>query len=104
RDRHAEQASDHGGQALEEPDVDDGHGQFDVAHALAAHLAVRHFHAATVADHAAIADALVLAAGAFPVLHRSKNAFAEQAVLLRFEGAVVDGLGLGDFAIGPAAH
>ena len=29
----------------------DGRGQFDVAHAFAAHAAMRDFHAAAVADH-----------------------------------------------------
>ena len=71
-DRHAEQATDYGRQALEEPDMHDGHGQFDMAHALAAHLGMGDFHAATIANDAAVADALVLAAGAFPVLHGPK--------------------------------
>ena len=35
---------------LEEPDVGDRRGQLDVAHPLAAHLGLRHFDAAPVAD------------------------------------------------------
>src|SRR6476659_531551 len=46
--------------------------------------------------------ALVLAAQAFPVGDRAKDARAEQAIALRLEGAVVDGLRLGDFAVRPA--
>src|SRR5271168_1565529 len=46
--------------------------------------------------------ALVLAAEAFPVGYRAEDAGAEQAVPLRLEGAVVDGLRLGDFAMRPA--
>ena len=99
--RDVEQIAHRAGQRLEEPDVRDGHGELDVPHALATHLAQGHFDAATVADHAAIADALVLAAMAFPVLDRTEDALAEQAVLLRLERAVVDRLGLGDLAPRP---
>ena len=81
----------------------DRHGQFDVAHALAAHARERHFDAATVADDAVVLDALVLAAGAFPVPGRTENAFAEQAALFRLERAVVDRLGILDFALAPGA-
>src|SRR4029077_4219895 len=50
---------------------------------------------------AAVTDALVLAAVALPVLHGAEDALAEQAVALRLEGPVVDGLGLGDLAPRP---
>ena len=70
----------------------DGRGQFDVAHALAADLRLGDLDAAAVADLALIADALVLTAVALPVLRRSKDALAVQAVALRLQGAVVDGL------------
>src|SRR5215203_5726474 len=92
-------------EGLEEPDVRDRHGELDVAHALAAHLRQRHLDAAAIADHAAIADALVLAAMALPVLDGTEDALAEQAVLLRLERPVVDGLGLGHLAPRPpVAH
>src|SRR6185436_1112275 len=100
-ERDVEQVAHRAGQGLEEPDVGDGNGELDVPHALAAHLRQGHFDAATVANHAAIADALVLAAMTLPVLDRTENALAEQAVLFRFERAVVDRLGLGDFAPRP---
>ena len=72
-----------------------------MAHALAPHLGQRHLDAAAVADDAAVADPLVLAAMALPVLDRTEDALAEQAVPLRLERAVVDGLGLGDLAPRP---
>jgi hypothetical protein len=74
-----------------------------VAHALAAHLGQRDFHAALLADHAAVLEALVLAAQALVVLDRAENLGAEQTVPLRLEGAVVDGLRLLDLAVGPRA-
>src|SRR5579871_758516 len=73
-----------------------------MAKALAAHFRERDFHAALVADHAAVLHALVLAAQALPVGDRPKDARAEQAVALGFEGTVVDGLGLRHFAVRPA--
>src|SRR5204863_3386759 len=99
--RDVEQVAHGARQGLEEPDVRDGNGELDVAHALAAHLAQGHFDAAPVADHTAIPNALVLAAMAFPILDRSKDPLAEQAILLRLERAVVDGLRLGHLTPGP---
>src|SRR5690606_23820341 len=89
------------GQRLEEPDMGDGRGQLDMAHALAAHAAERDFHAAFLADDALELHALVLAAQALIVLHGPEDARAEQAIALGLERAVVDGLGLLDLAIGP---
>ena len=101
--RDVEQVADAARQALEEPDVRARAGEFDVAQTLAANTGQRDFDAALVADHAAVLHALVLAAQALPIGDRSEDAGAEQAVALRLEGAVVDGFGLGDFAVGPAA-
>ena len=102
---HVEQAR-HGEAcgALEVPDVAYGSGELDVAHALAAHLGRGHLDAAALADDALEADALVLAAGALPVLDGTEDLLAEQAVLLRLERAVVDRLGLLDLAVRPAAN
>ena len=99
--RHVQRQADARGHALEKPDVADRHGQFDVAHALAADAGERHLDAATVADDAAMLDALVFAAGAFPVLDGAENAFAEKAALFRLERAVVDRLRILDFALAP---
>src|SRR4029077_7297503 len=96
-----EQVTDTAGQALEEPDVRTRRSELNVAEALATDLAERDFHAALVADDAAVLHALVLAAQAFPVGDRAKNLGAEQAVTLGFERAVVYGFRLGHLAVGP---
>src|SRR5439155_419991 len=99
--RHIEQVAHGRRQRLEEPDVRHRHRELDVPHALAAHLGERDLHPAAVADDAAVADALVLAAVALPVLDRAEDALAEEPIPFRLEGAVVDGLGLGDLAPRP---
>src|SRR4029079_18292188 len=98
-----EQVADAARHALEEPDVRDRRRQVDVTHALAPHLLARHLDAAALADDALVADALVLAAVALPVLGRTEDALAEQAVALGLERAVVDRLRLGDLARRPVA-
>ena len=99
--RDVEQVADAARDALEEPDVRDRRGEVDVPHALAAHLLARHLDAAALADDPLVANALVLAAVALPVLRRTEDALAEQAVALGLQGAVVDGLRLGDLAHRP---
>src|SRR5450432_368129 len=84
-ERDVEQIAHGARQRLEEPDVRDGYGELDVPHALATDARQGDFDAATIADHAAITDALVLAAMALPVLYGTKNALAEQAILLGLE-------------------
>src|SRR5690606_16001494 len=98
---HVEQQADAARQRLQEPDVRDRRGQLDVAHALAAHLGHGHFDAALFANDALVLHALVLAAQALVVLHRTEDARAEQAVTLGLERAVVDRLGLLDLAERP---
>src|SRR6266571_1689314 len=83
--REIDQVAHWRGQSLEEPDVRDGYGELDVTHALATDAAQGDFDAAAIADHTTITDALVLAAVAFPVLDRTEDALAEQAVLLGLE-------------------
>ena len=89
--------------ALEVPDVRDGGGQLDVAHPLTTHLGARDLDAAALADDALEADPLVLAAVALPVAGRTEDLLAEEPVLLRLEGAVVDGLRLLDLTVRPLA-
>ena len=101
--RHVEHQADARRQRLQEPDVRDRARELDVAHALAAHLGLRDLDAALLADHAAVLEALVLAAQALVVLHRPEDLGAEQAVALRLEGAVVDGLRLLHLAERPGA-
>src|SRR5271154_3925793 len=99
--RDVQQVADAARQALEEPNMRARRSQLDVAQAFTAHLAERDFDAALVADHSAVLHALVFSAQTFPVRDGAKNLGAEQSVALRLEGAVVDGLRLGYFAVGP---
>ena len=101
---NVQQIADAAGQALKEPHVRAGRSQFDVAEALAPDLAERDFHAALVADYSAVLHPLVFAAQALPVGDGAENLGTEQAVTLGLEGAVIDGLRLGDFAVGPRAN
>jgi hypothetical protein len=94
-----EEIREPGARAAQVPDVNDRSRQLDVAHPVAPHLRARHLDAAALADDALEADALVLAAVALPVASRSEDLLAEQAVLLGTQRAVVDGLGLLDFAV-----
>src|SRR4051794_1910567 len=75
-----------------------------MAHALAPDARQRHLDGAFFADDALVLHPLVLAAKTLVVLDRPEDAGAEQAVALRLEGAVVDGLGLFDFAVGPGQN
>ena len=100
---HVEHQADARRHALVEPDVGNRHGQFDVAHALAAHAAEGHFHTAAVADDTLVLDALVFAAGALPVTGGPEDPLAEEAAFFRFEGAVVDGFRVLHLALGPGA-
>ena len=100
---HVEHEADARGRALEEPDVADGDRQLDVAHALAADARDGDFDAAAVARDALVLDALVFAAGAFPVVGRPEDLLAEQAVPLGAVGAVVDRLGVLHLAVAPGA-
>ena len=87
--------------ALHIPDVTDWRRQTDVAHPFSSNLGPSDFNAAPVADYALVTDSLVLSAVAFEVFGRTEGAFAEEAILLRLQCPVVDGLGLGHFSVGP---
>src|SRR6202790_699598 len=78
-----------------------GRSQLNVAEALAPDFAESDFHAALVANDAAMLHTLVFAAQALPIGDGAKNLGAEKTVAFGFEGAVVDGLRLGDFAVRP---
>ena len=95
---HVEQDRHVAGDPLQVPDVRHRGRQLDEAHAVAPHPALGDLHAAALADDAAVAHPLVLAAVALPVLRGAEDLLAEQAVHLRLERAVVDGFGLGHLA------
>src|SRR5690606_33455635 len=101
--RQVEQVAEAAGDTLEVPDVRHRSGELDVAHPLAAHAGAGHLDAAALTDDALEAHALVLAAVALPVPGRAEDLLAEESVLLRLQGPVVDGLGLLDFAVAPTA-
>ncbi len=100
--RHVEQVAQARGNALEVPDVRDGSGELNVAHALAPHGGLGDLHAAALTDDALEAHALVLATRTLPVARGAEDLLTEQTVLLGLQGAVVDGFGLLDLTEGPA--
>src|ERR1700722_14771057 len=99
-----QQIADAAGQSLEEPHVRAGRSQLDVAQAFTADLAQSDFDAALIADHSAMLHALVFSAQTFPVGDGAENLGAEQSVTFRLEGAVINGLRLGYFAVGPGPN
>ena len=103
-DGQVEQQAHATGNAAVVPDVRDGARQFYVAHAFATNFAVRDFDAATVADDAFVPNRFKFTAVALPVFGRTEDPFAEQAVALRTQGPVVDGLGFFDFAVRPLTN
>ena len=98
-----QQIADAAGQPLKEPHMRTRGSELDMAEALATNLAEGNFHAAFIADDAAMLHALVFAAQTFPIGDGAKYFGAEKAVAFGFEGAVIDGLRLGDFAVRPRA-
>ena len=99
--RDVEQVADTRRQSLKEPDVRARAGQLDMAEPLAAHLRLRDFDAALVADHAAVLHPLVFSAETFPIRDRAEDAGTEQPVTFRLECAVVDRFRLGHLAVRP---
>src|SRR5439155_9213033 len=99
--RDVEKVAEPARDALEVPDVGNGRGELDVAHALAPHLRARDLDAAPLADDALEADALVLAAVALPVARRSEDALTEEPILFGLQRPVVDRLRLLDLSVGP---
>src|SRR5579871_4551609 len=73
-----------------------------MAEPFAAYARQSDFHAALIANDAAVFHALVLAAQALPVLGRTKDARTEKTVALRLKSSIVNSLRLGNFAVGPA--
>ncbi len=84
-----------------EPDMGNRRCQFDMTHALATNLEMGDFDTAAVADDTLVPDGFEFAAVAFPLFRRAEDSFAEEAVLFRPEGAVIDGLGFFHLAVAP---
>jgi hypothetical protein len=87
--------------ALQEPDVRDWNGEFDMPHAVATNARHGHFDTTTVADHTLIFDTLVFTTSALVVTHRTEDALAEKTTWLRFECAVINRLGVLHLTAGP---
>src|SRR5690606_6441534 len=98
---HVQQQTDAGRQRLEEPDVGNRTGQFNMTHAVTANLGQGDFHTTFLADDTAMLQTLVFTAQTLIVLHRAKDLGTEQTVALWLESTIVDGLGLLHFAKGP---
>ena len=102
--RQVQQVAQAGGHTLEVPDVGHGCSEFNVAHALTAHLGLGDFHTTALTNDALVTDALVFATSTFPVAGGAENTLAEEAVLFGLQGSVVDGLRLFNLALGPATN
>ena len=76
----------------------DGCRQLNEAHAVASHPTLCNLNSTAFTNDAAVTDSLVLTAMTFPILGGTKDLFAEQAIHLRLERAVVDGFRLGHFS------
>jgi hypothetical protein len=102
--RQVQQQAYAAGDAPGIPDVAYRAGQIDVAHSFPADFGLGYFNLAFITDNPFIADALVLAAGAFKVLGRTKNSLAKKAVTLRFKGSVINCFWFGYLAIRPSQY
>ena len=102
--RNVEEVTESTRHTLEIPDVRNGRGELDVAHAFATNLGTRNFDTTALTNDALKAHALVLAAVALPVLGRTENLLTEQAVFFRLQRSVVDRLGLFDLTVRPGTN
>ena len=100
---HVQHQTDTAGHTLEEPDVGNGHCQFDVPHPFTTDLCLGNFHTATVTNNTFVLDPFVLAAVTFPVTGGTEDLFAEKTALLRLETSVVDRFRILHFAVTPGA-
>ena len=98
-----EEVADTRRQAFEEPDMGAGRSQLDVSETLAAHLGQGDFDATLVASDPAVLHAFIFPAETLPVGYRPKDSRAEQSIAFRLEGAVINGLRLGNLTMRPAA-
>ena len=96
----AEEITDLVGEGAEVPDVGYRDDEGDVSHSLAADFLFGDFDAATVADDALVADALVLTAVALVILYGTEDSLAEETVAFRLVCTVVDRLRLEHLAAG----
>ena len=101
---HVQQVAQTARDALEVPDVGDRSGQFNVAHALTTNRGLGDLDATALTDDSLEAHALVLATRTLPVTTGAEDLLSEETILLRLQGAVVDGFGLLHLTVGPASN
>ena len=94
---HVQKGSKPARHRLEEPDVNHWCCKLNVTHPLAANTGVGDFHTTPIANHTFVLHTTELAAGAFPILLRPKNLFAEKTIFFGTIGAVIDSLRFFDF-------
>jgi hypothetical protein len=75
-----------------------------MAHALTTDAGDGDLDAATVANHVLVLDALILTASALIIADRAENLLAKKTTRLGLEGAIIDGLGVLNLALGPGAN
>ncbi|MNO59111.1 hypothetical protein D3C76_496910 [compost metagenome] len=102
--RHVEGQAHATRNPFEIPDMRNRCCQFDVTHAFTANLGTGYFNAAAVAHYAFVTYTFVFTAMTLPVLLRSENALAEQALFFRLQGTIVNGFRFFHFSAGPRAN
>ena len=73
-----------------------------MAHALSTNRGLGDLNATALTDDSLEAHALVLATRTLPVTTGAEDLLSEETILLRLQGAVVDGFGLLHLTVGPA--
>jgi hypothetical protein len=74
-----------------------------MTHSLAAHLRLRNFDAALLANNAAVLESLVLAAQALIIFNRAKDFRAEKSVPLGLKRPIVDRLRFLNLTVRPGS-
>ena len=99
--RKVKDKSHTGRNTLEVPDMGYRSCQLDMSHTFTTNSSFGYLNAASVTDYAFVADFLIFTTMTFPVFAGSEDSLAEQTILFRFQGTVIDGLRLLHFAVGP---
>ena len=102
--RHIQKQTHSRGNSFKIPDMADGGGKFDMSHAFASDFGFGDFDTAAVTDGAFKTNTLIFTAVTFPIASGAEDAFAKEAVAFGLESAIVNGFGLLDFAVRPAAN
>ena len=96
---NAQQGGEAVGDRFGEPDVRHWTSQTDVAKPISSYAIARDFDTATLADNTLVLFFLVLAASAFVILDRAKDALTKEPVFSRLVGPVVESVRCFNFAV-----